>query len=195
MTIVEIIDNITEWTYKNICSRIKLKNAPPDREPSDDGYRYELVTPAAFSLFVPTKEKLPPDVKTSIPSVCVRIVGGRDSYDMRELQIELAFSTWNTGRHGEDIIYPDNIQGEKKKFERNSEGWRDLWNFIEISLGQLAANAAINGIEIVKNEPFTYGPFKQQETIPDFYPFWFGYVSFKVKTGILGIPKDYNEFL
>lgn len=195
MTVVEIVDNITEWTNKNICSQIKLKRAAADREPSDEGYNYELVTPVAFSLFVPTKEKLPPEIKTSIPSVCVRITEGKDNYSIRELQIELAFSTWNTGRHNEDIIYPDNVLAEKESFIRNGEGWRDLWNFMEIALRQLEINAAINDIEIVKDKPVMFGPYKQQETIPDFYPFWFGYVSFFVKTGLSGYVKDYNNFL
>lgn len=194
MTIVEIVDKITKWVNSDICSKIKLKRASSDREPSDDKYKYELVTPVAFSNFVPTKEKLPPDVKTDIPSVCVRIVDGEDS-SMRELQIELGFSTWNTGRHGEDIIYPDNTQSEKQPFQRNGEGWRDLWNFIEIALREIEKNAVIDGIEIVKNNPIKYGPYKQQETIPDLYPFWFGYISFTVRTGLSGYVQQYNDLL
>lgn len=80
MAVVTILDGVTAWVREVICSQIRLKVPPADEQAATDaGYEYQLVTPAAFSLFVPTKEKLPPSVVSPIPSVCVRILEGADN--------------------------------------------------------------------------------------------------------------------
>ena len=60
MAVVYILDRVTEWVRDNICSQIKLK-APPlnETDPTDEGYDYQLVTPAAFPLcFLPSHRGL-----------------------------------------------------------------------------------------------------------------------------------------
>lgn len=81
MAVVTILDGVTDWVREKICSQIRLKVPPADEQAATDaGYEYQLVTPAAFPLFVPTKEKLPPvGGSHPIPSVCVRILEGADN--------------------------------------------------------------------------------------------------------------------
>lgn len=68
MAVVTILDGVTAWVREVICSQIRLKVPPADEQAATDaGYEYQLVTPAAFSLFVPTKEKLPPSVVSPDP--------------------------------------------------------------------------------------------------------------------------------
>ena len=70
MAVVTILDGVTAWVREKICSQIRLKVPPADAQAATDaGYEYKMVTPAAFSLFVPTKEKLPPSVISPIPAV------------------------------------------------------------------------------------------------------------------------------
>ena len=66
MSIVNTLDSVTEWVQENICNGVTLK-APPesDQAPTDAGYEYKRVTPTAFPLFVPLKDKLPPAVLSS----------------------------------------------------------------------------------------------------------------------------------
>ena len=35
-------------------------------------------------------------------------------------------------------------------------------------------------VQIVKDIPVTFGCYKEQDNIPDYYPYWFAWVQFKV---------------
>ena len=54
MTVVEIVDQVTAWAQKEICEKVRLKMPPENAKDSDSaGYEYTMVTPTAFSLFIP----------------------------------------------------------------------------------------------------------------------------------------------
>ena len=193
MSVVTILDGVTGWARENICNQIKLKVPPAnEKAPDDAGYEYQSVTPAAFTLFVPGKDKLPTSI-SPFPSVCVRFVEGADNMAASHgsIGIELMFSTWSPGTHGKDILHPvpgdrwRAVQwaGEKANayFKRNADGWRDAWNFVDIALREIESATEIAGYEIDRSVPVKFGPLSEQEAIPDFYPFWFAWVTFAVK--------------
>lgn len=208
MTVVEIIDKIVAWAKVEICEKVKLKVPPDDDEESNSaGYQYTLANPACFPLFVPSKEKLPPSIPSPFPSVCVRILEGEDNLTSStgNITIELALSTWSTGTHGNDIFYPDEEnKGYIKRwtgaeadayFDRAYEGWRDIWNFVDTVIRAVESTLTIDGIEIDRSVGVKFYPFKEQEAIPDFYPFWFAGVQFSVKRPIVRNIREFEDLL
>lgn len=106
MTLVNSIDKIVSWLTENVCSKIALKL--PDDYRNDTGYDVVMVNPAAFPLYVPGKDRLPPNVAAPIPSVCVQLMEGSDELiqKKRQLQIRLCLACWNPGQHGGEIFNP-----------------------------------------------------------------------------------------
>lgn len=69
MTLVQIIDNVVGWLEREVCSQITLKL--PDDFKNDATYGVEFVHPAAFPLYVPGKDRLPPlSLPRSRPCAC-----------------------------------------------------------------------------------------------------------------------------
>lgn len=209
MSVVNILERVTAWVQEEICPQISLK-VPPDNEAAatDEGYEWETVHPTAFPLFVPTKDKLPPLVRSPFPSICVRFSDGVDDMksDSGAMNVELYFSTWSTGTHGKDVLIPANdgsgafhkLNEEEAAayFRRTSDGWRDVWNMIDIALREIESTTSIRGLLIDRSVPVKYGPLKEQEAIPDFYPFWFAWASFTVTYPIVrNVKSGVSEFL
>ena len=208
MSVVQILDRVTEWAQNAICSKITLK-VPPDDDaaPTDEGYEHTRVNPTAFTLFVPTKEKLPPSVISPMPSVCVRFLEGSDdlSDGSGSIGIQLCFSAFNPGTHSADVFLPQ--EGEKNRFRqwrgpeadatfiRNSGGWRDIWNFVDIALSEVESVTEISGYRIDRSTPVKFGPLSEQEAIPDFYPFWFAWVSFSLSYPITRNVRGFENLL
>jgi hypothetical protein len=97
MSIVNSIETVRDWLTAEVCPLVKLKL--PDDNATDVSYPYKLVNPAAFSLFVPSKDRTPPNIAAPIPSVCVQIVQGDDDLlqSARDIKIRLCFSAWDPG--------------------------------------------------------------------------------------------------
>ena len=104
MTLVQSIDDVVKWLNDNVCSQITLK--VPDDYRNDQSYDVEFVNPAAFPLYVPGKDRLPPSVPAPIPSVCVQLMEGNDDLlkKKRQFQIRLCLSCWNPGIHGSEVL-------------------------------------------------------------------------------------------
>lgn len=201
MTVVEIIDTITEWARQEICKKIKLKCPPEDTQANAEGYDYKLVHPACFSLFVPTKDKLPPTVISPIPSICVRVIEGEDNMSVQKgaLTIEFCLSTWDTGIHGKDVLEPIGSNrfkiSDMEGYQKDGGGWRDAWNLLDVVLRELESISSMGGLQIDRTSPVKFGPYTEQESIPDFYPFWFAWVRFKVTRALVRNIKDYGDLL
>ena len=204
-TLTDIVDRVTAWTAANICEKVKLK-APPEDEAADGaGYEYNLVTPACFPFFVPGSDKLPPGVSSPFPNACVRIVEGEDGRSTGEINLEIMFSVWNPGTHGRDVLKP--VEGLPDTFRewnddeaaayysRNAEGWRDLWNWIDTALRELESAASIDGLKIDRERGFRFGPLKDENGIPDMWPFYFGFVGFTINRPIVRNIKEYDDML
>lgn len=187
MTIVRTIDQICEWLNTNVCPNIELKKPPGDREATNKKYEYELIHPYAFPLYVPTKDKLPPNVQTIIPSICVQLEYGSDTRNNREMNISLGFSAWNPGIHPDDWILPEGTETIFREALSNAaEGWRDTYNFVDYTITQLEQTTYLgDDVEIMLNEPIEFGPYKDQDSIVSYYPHWFAYVNFKVRSSLL----------
>lgn len=186
-TVVHLIDTLTEWARNNICDRTKLKQPPADLDaPTADGYDYKLVNPAAFPMYVPTTEKLPPNIHSPFPSLCVGVIGGEDSVagGKRAVNVQFSFSTWDTGLHG--------ANGE---FTKNGDGWRDAWNFLDIALRAVESVTHIGGYSIDLSAPIKYGPLTEQESIPDLYPTWYAWISFRVTCPLVRNNEEFQELL
>lgn len=191
MTVTQSINKITEWLNKGVCTKYKFK-VPPDMDKHmGDRYEYQEVNPHAFPLFMPPKDKLPPDIKTNIPSITVQLNSGSDdlSAQSREMTITLGISVWNPGTHSQDVFNTD----EESDYKSGYDGWMDCWNFLDGILQALESAESIYGLSIGKN--ISYGPYKQQESIADYYPFWFAYIQFSVITDSLHNVEEEKEIL
>ncbi len=205
MSIVNSIETVREWLDANVCPLVKLKL--PDDNATDASYPYKLVNPAAFSLFIPSKDRTPPKIAAPIPSVCVQIVQGEDNLigRIRGIKIRLCFSAWDPGYHGRDIFKPKGdgsgiyIQQYNEEasayFEKNGEGWRDAWSFLDTALRVIENAEHLGDLRVIKENGITFGPVSEQDAVPDFYPFWFAWAEFSVEEALTRNPKDYSQFL
>lgn len=192
MSIVRILDTVTDWARQNICSKIELKVPPKNTEANDNAYEYKKVNPVAFTMYVPTEDKLPKHIPSAFPSLCVRFLEGEDNLADKTgtIGIQLLLSVWNPGTYSEDWL-----SGPSTQFERNGDGWRDAWNFTDIAVRAIEHAPNISGYEIDRTVPVKYGPLTEQESIPDFYPFWFTWVTFQLTYPLMQNIEDIQEFL
>lgn len=208
MTLLQSIDKVVDWLNDKVCSQIKLKL--PDDYKNNSRYDVEYVKPAAFPLYVPGKERLPPSVSAPIPSVCVQLMEGSDDLlkRKRQLQIRLCLACWNPGEHGNGVLQPrknTNAVGGysyfatnevTQKYARNMEGWRDSYNFADLVLRQLESTEYIAGHRLVKESGIKYGPFTEEGNIWDYYPYWHNWITFTLEAGVVAAtPKEYENFL
>lgn len=184
MSIVKLLDDVTAWAQENICNMITLKVPPKSTEPNDYDYEFRTENPVAFTMYVPTEDKLQ-DKAYSFPSLCVRFLEGEDNMSSKNgtIGIQFLLSVWNPGTHGES------------GFQRNGEGWRDVWNFADIAVHALESVSSIAGFEIDHAVPIKFGPLTEQESIPDFYPFWFAWVTFQLKYPLMRNTEDIQIYL
>lgn len=205
MSIVHLIDTLTEWAQSNICDQVQLKVPPEDNEATDAGYKYTLATPVAFPMYVPTSDKLPPNVLSPFPSLCIRIINGQDDLVMSNgsVEVQFCFSTWDPGLHALDLIFPNgngafykqSTEVKNNYFKRNGGGWRDVWNFVDTALRAVESATNIGSYVLDRSSPVKFGPLTEQESIPDFYPFWFAWVSFKLTYPIQRNIQNVQNFL
>lgn len=209
MTLVNSIDKIVSWLTENVCSKITLKL--PDDYRNDTGYDVVMVHPAAFPLYVPGKDRLPPNVAAPIPSVCVQLMEGSDELiqKKRQLQIRLCLACWNPGQHGGEIFNPRenakatggysyyvNTGEAAKTYSRNMDGWRDCYNLADLVLREIETAEYIAGHRLVKEQGSKFGPFTEDGNVWDYYPYWHSWISFALEIGTTpAIPKEYEEFL
>ena len=209
MTLVQSIDEVVAWLNDSVCNQIKLK--VPDDYRNDAGYSVEYVHPAAFPLFVPGKDRLPPSIPAPIPSVCVQLMEGSDDLlkSRRQLQFRLCLACWNPGEHGAEVFHtrPDasalggfayyNAEGEAAKtYTRNMDGWRDSYNFADLVLRELEGTEYIAGHRLVKEAGIKYGPFTEDGNIWDYYPYWHNWITITLEAGVVvKTPKAYENLL
>lgn len=208
MTTKEIIEGVTAWVNENICSKIELKL--PDDNTNDDGYTVKRVNPAAFPLFIPARDRIPPKIKAPIPSICVQLMEGADDLtnDKRTMKIRLCMATWNPGKNSGETLKPtENPEAlggytyapepvTEDMYERNGDGWKDLYNLQDIALAELEGTEFFAGVRILQDEPITYGPFTEDGAIWDFYPYWHGWICFTITCGVSHkMPETYRNLL
>lgn len=202
MAIVNDLNRVCEWVQAEICDKLELK-LPLDTD-AGDGYQYELVHPTAFALFTPTKDRLPPNVRAPIPSVCVRLIEGAHNTQesTNTMRLILNFCTWNPGNHGKDNFIPvepgAGIKGYNQsvssEYRRTADGWQDVFSFMDKALRTIEKAEYIADMRVVAEEQIKYGMTSDKDGLDDFYPYWLGWISFTVQAGNVR-PKSYDKFL
>jgi hypothetical protein len=214
MTVVSIIDEITKWADEQICQLVELKL--PDDEEMDESHnlKHKLVNPAAWPLVVPSKDRVAPKVDApTIPSLCIQLMPPASDNVMnhaRIMTIRFSLATWNPGKYWLDTYFPNKDGPERRTYSHGadkegeagyrptSNGWRDLYNFIDVTLRALEQSDNISAdIRIMHEDGIDFGPFEESETkeILDYYPYWFAWVSFKVECGLTRNRKDIEAFI
>lgn len=209
MTLVQSIDKVVAWLDASVCPQISLKL--PDDYKNDDNYGVEFVNPAAFPLYVPGKDRLPPSVPAPIPSVCVQLMEGSDDLlkKQRKFQIRLCLACWNPGEHGLEVLHARKnekapggysyytVDGEAARtYTRNMEGWRDSFNFADVVLRELEGTEYIAGHRLVKEAGIKFGLFTEEGNIWDYYPYWHNWITFTLEAGVVvRTPKEYDKYL
>ena len=209
MTLTQTIDNVVAWLSANVCDKITLKL--PDDATNDTGYDVQYVNPAAFPLYVPGKDRLPPSIPAPIPSICVQLMEGSDDLLKRksQLKVRLCLACWNPGEHGDEVYQarknPDALGGfsfyrvndaTAQKYARNMDGWRDSFNFMDIVRKEVYGAEFIEGLRLVKEGEIKYGLFTEEGNIWDYYPYWHSWITFTLECGIVApTPQIYKEFL
>lgn len=196
MTVVQTIDTVTDWIRDNVCAKIKLKQ--PNDEQNTTGYTVKEVHPAAFAMYQPGSDKLPPNVETPFPSVVVQLLEGAETKNDKEgtVKFQLSFTAWNPGDHqtetkkrlGEIVATDEEAFGVtlqsdplQTKYTRHAEGWRDVWAFVDRTLLALETNEYIGDVHISKSSQITFGQFQQEGQISDLYPYWGAWVIFTIE--------------
>lgn len=197
MLLTKNIENLTKWVQDNICSQVELLR--PDDNQMGSGYRVQYVNPTAFSLYIPAKDCLPPDVETKIPAVCIQLTDGNDDLTINEetLRIRLAFATWNPGKY-EEVEYTDSEgkKAKKKVLKTNADGWKDVWNFLQKAKRIIQKQMYIEGMKVDRKEPMKFGFFTADDTMVNAYPEWYAWMSFSVKYGMPAAPgNDTQKYL
>lgn len=209
MTLVQSIDKVVDWLRESVCPQITLKL--PDDDRNDGSYDVRYVNPAAFPLYVPGKDRLPPNVAAPVPSVCVQMEEGNDELIDRKRQFKIRFclACWNPGEHGaEKWNARKNEQAlggfsfvkangeDAEEYTRNMEGWRDSFNFMDLVLRELEGTEYINGLRLVKENGIKFGLFTEEGNIWDYYPYWHSWISFTLEAGVvIKTPEIYKNLL
>ena len=202
MSIVNDLVKISEWMQENICDKILLKL--PNENQAGEDYEYELVHPTAFPLFTPSKDRLPPNVKAPIPSICIRLKEGEHlpHDNTNTMRLSIHFASWNPGTHGKDIFTPTDApsdirsynQNATAEYRRTSDGWMDVYSFIDTALRELEQAEYIAGMRVVAEDGIKYGMTSDKDGLDDFYPFWIGWIEITVRGGVIR-NKSYNDYL
>lgn len=182
MTIINILDEVRNWLENEICEGFTFKKDPGKEEAIDETYNFELVKPKAFILYPPFEEKF--------PSVTVQFGNGVQSKfeESGELKLRFLFATWNPGLHQRYGVDPI--------FEVNAEGWRDVWNFIDFTLRKLTNTHSISPkIRIKHEDKINFGPMTENETIPNYYPYWCAWIEFTIQYGVNSINEDITNLI
>ena len=187
MSIVGDLDKLKDWAAREICTKVQLKL--PDDDANDASYPGQLVTPEAFVMYVPTKDRLPPRVAAPIPSLCVQLVTGKHepAHSSGRFQVRFCLSAWNPGEHGGDIYKPTRQPSGSVSY-RQWTGPEARTHFVSTEF--------IDGLRIIKEDGLEYGPFTDELGIVDYYPYWFAWISCSFEHALpRRTPKAYEDFL
>ena len=150
----------------------KFKNIKLERSNNNDDY--ELVSPAVYICWVPPKNCLH-EYGYDIPGIVICSGEGDDDVDDVTLNIRLNIQTYDPGLTLEDKLIP------------NSEGYKDILNLI--TRIRIILNESPSDIGIIVEKPIKWGFYDEQ-----IYPYWAGYMTFKVKMNSLPASST-NSFL
>lgn len=213
MTAVDAISQVEDWLRTDVCPRILLKVPPGDGSPDSSQYEYRTGHPEVFSMYWPAgTTNARPGVEYTQPGVMVQVVDGEDEVGgLRSTYgIRLHLGAWNPGRHQQDVWTPSypslSLQGEKTEygpFVRGDgdgfvpvfdDGWRDVWNFLDVVRESLRTARSIGSMQIDPTEPVRFSQYKENDAAINLYPYWFAYIDFTLVASEPGDPS-LSEYL
>lgn len=198
MLVTQLLEELEDWTRKNICPEIKLLK-PNDAQMGSE-YTPEYVHPEVFKMFIPAEGMLPKGVETKFPAICIQVTKGEEDLNKHEeyFWIQYAFCVWNPGNYKKTDVKGEN--GEKTQkivFERNAEGWRDAWNFLDKAKRIIQSKMYLpSGLKVSRDETMKFGMFTEEDGIVVSYPEWYVWLSFKIYCGTAGrVNTEYDNLL
>lgn len=122
------------------------------------------------------------------------------------MTIQLALSAWNPGLHKAEELIPNETAEQlagysyrrqtSQEFDRNFEGWRDVWMFVDRVLAAIENTEYIAGMRVIKENNIEYGPFTEDGALVSYYPYWFCWVQFTLEHGLARhVPNKYEQYL
>lgn len=182
MTTINNLEVVADWLREEVCSNLTFKKPNDDNVGCD--YDYTLVHPDVHILYAPTKDILP-EKRLVAPSILVQFDNQRDFPKQSKglMHFTLGFSIWNPGMHDNGM------------YERNGEGWRDVWNFVDYTKDAIEKTELIKHIRVRLDEGIETGPAKVQGAIADYYPYWFAYLNFTGEFGRPTVHRKYDHLL
>lgn len=208
MNIEEQLNRVRDWMQSTVCPQVLLKK--PNDEATDSDYEYSLVNPVAFAMYQPGRDRLPSGIEVTCPSILVQMLEGSSKQSLNRLQLRLVLAAWNPGQHGPDHLPPSpDVEAQisagqglpptnpepSDTFHEDSEGWRDVWSFVDKTIRALEITNIINGLRIVREEPIKFGPITDQDAVVDFFPYYYAWISFAVESGMARNNPAHNNFL
>lgn len=195
MTETDVLNTLKKWAEARLCS-IELKE--PDDNAAGNGYKYKLVQPKVFCLFVPTPEKMQPDDK-AVPALCILLNPPEKKNGIATAAVQLRLSTWDPGNHAGDYLTGKGYlqagdvkkqifdgDEDEKKFKYDAEGWRGLYSWIDKITAEIKKNPIIcEKIRIKTEESVRAGAYGMDGNgqVLDFYPYFHGLIDFSIEYG------------
>lgn len=181
-TLIKCIDDVTSWLNGKLES-IKLK------EPIDEKGNYKESNPKAFAMFLPLQN----NSTVPAPSVTVQIYDSIDQLKEQSGTVTIVLHTaiWNPGTHAKE----KNMQQKEMPYERNSEGWKDAVTLCDFLIDEIKKAGNINGHRVLYENGIKCYPYKEQNAIIDFYPYYYMDIEFTVAKSFATTPKPYDDFL
>lgn len=189
MATTTAIHALAEWLRREVCPNLEFK--VPDNESQTDEYRYELRHPSVYEMFAPPSRLAQMQNREMCPGILVHLTDGDDSprKPQRVYKFRLLLCVWNPGTHPQD-------GGGAEEFVANANGWNDVWNMNDALLMKLKNAETIGGVLRIKGEDgFHYEPYKEDEAIIDFYPFFFATLEFSCEATMVPSTKYIDEYL
>lgn len=180
------IEDIASW-LNDICKGIELK------KPTDKQGNYKLANPVVFSMFMPLQQ-VGENNTVQCPSATVQLYDSIDNLKEHtgNLTIIIHTAIWSPGTHKAEI----QIENDSDlPYIRNSEGWKDAVTFCDFIIEELKKAGDINGHRILYENGIKCYPYKEQNTIIDFYPYFYMDIEFTIEKCFATQPKPYNNFL
>lgn len=205
MNVVDAIKSVQKFLEDNVvCNVSYLK---PSKKDGKD-YDFQYVNPTVWPMYLPSDDRSGGEI--SSPSVIVKFQ--KTSEEIEKLQsniiIQLEFNIWRPGSYieeskpeqkgitvtstGASVEYQENVI---KNFQRDASGWVDLWGFIDYTKSILFEKGLIGNYQLDLHQKIESGPFTQDGAIVDFHPYYFGWLTFGLKSLSTPISKDIDEFL
>lgn len=158
MSTVKVLSEIKKFIDKNVAPDIKLR-LPNDKNTTE----YSLTNPNTFIGWIPPKEYLPDNLKSSVPCIVVGLDDGEDNNIVSLYKIRLT------------VVVYSQLYSPSKNTYSNFDGYVELLNFIDLAKAKLRKNTIINKYVILDSE-IKWGMYLEQPL-----PYWYGYIIFSVR--------------